>query len=157
MTGVTSVVGVPSTHLVLWEVVKVEAVYRKYEQVQSPYLMTSSNGNFFRIIGPLCWEFTGHRWIPGTKASDAELWCFDLRLNKRLSKQSWGWWFETPSRSLWRHCNDMMVPRCGRFALIPLKCRWSRSFQSKDQSDSGPGRDLIVMPVYYRWVGARKM
>ena len=29
---------------------------------------------------------------------------FDLRLNKGLSKQSWGWWFETPSRSLWRHC-----------------------------------------------------
>ena len=28
---------------------------------------------------------------------------FDLRLNKRLSKQSRGWWFETPSRSLWRH------------------------------------------------------
>ena len=32
---------------------------------------------------------------------------FDLRLNKRLSKQSWGWWFETPSRSLWRHRNEM--------------------------------------------------
>ena len=31
---------------------------------------------------------------------------FDLRLNKRLSKQSWGWWFETLSRPLWRHCND---------------------------------------------------
>ena len=31
---------------------------------------------------------------------------FDLRLNKRLSKQSWGWWFETPTRSLWCHCND---------------------------------------------------
>ena len=30
---------------------------------------------------------------------------FDLRLNKRLSKQWSGWWFETPSRSLWRHCN----------------------------------------------------
>ena len=30
---------------------------------------------------------------------------FDLRLNKRLSKQSWGWWFETPSRPLWRHCD----------------------------------------------------
>ena len=26
-------------------------------------------------------------------------------LNKRLSKQSWCWWSETPSRSLWRHCN----------------------------------------------------
>ena len=30
---------------------------------------------------------------------------FDLCLNKRLSKQSRGWWFETPSRSPWRHCN----------------------------------------------------
>ena len=30
---------------------------------------------------------------------------FDLRLNKRLSKQSWGWWFETQKRPLWRHCN----------------------------------------------------
>ena len=30
---------------------------------------------------------------------------FDLRQNKRLSKQSWGWWFETLSRPLWRHCN----------------------------------------------------
>ena len=31
---------------------------------------------------------------------------FDLRLNKRLIKQSWGWWFETPTCSLWRHCDD---------------------------------------------------
>ena len=30
---------------------------------------------------------------------------FNLRLNKRLSRQSWGWWLETPSRPLWRHCN----------------------------------------------------
>ena len=29
---------------------------------------------------------------------------FDLCLNKRLSKQSWGWWFYTPSCWLWRHC-----------------------------------------------------
>ena len=39
-------------------------------------MMTSSNGNIFRITGPLCGEFTGLRWIPRTKASDAELWCF---------------------------------------------------------------------------------
>ena len=32
---------------------------------------------------------------------------FDLRLNKRLRKQSSGWWFETPSRPLWRQCNEM--------------------------------------------------
>ena len=39
-------------------------------------MMTSSNGNIFRVTGPLCGEFTGHRWIPLTKASDTELWCF---------------------------------------------------------------------------------
>ena len=71
-------------------------------------MITSSNGHIFRVTGPLCGEFTGHRWIPHTKASDAELWCFfDLRMNKRLSKQSWRWWFETLSRPLWRHCNEV--------------------------------------------------
>ena len=30
---------------------------------------------------------------------------FDLRPKERLSKQSWGWWFETPLRPLWRHSN----------------------------------------------------
>ena len=39
-------------------------------------MMTSSNGNIVRVTGHLCGEFTGHRWIPRTKASDAELWCF---------------------------------------------------------------------------------
>ena len=39
-------------------------------------MMTSSNGNIFRVTGHLCGEFTDHRWIPLTKASDAELWCF---------------------------------------------------------------------------------
>ena len=39
-------------------------------------MMTSSHGNIFRVTGPLYGEFTGPRWIPRTKASDAELWCF---------------------------------------------------------------------------------
>ena len=60
-------------------------------------MMTSSNWNIFRVTGPLFGEFTGHRWIPSqrpvTRSFDV---CFDLCLNKRLSKQSWGWWFETP-------------------------------------------------------------
>ena len=34
---------------------------------------------------------------------------FDLRLNKRLSKQSWGWWLETLSRPLWRQRNEKGV------------------------------------------------
>ena len=39
------------------------------------FMMTSSNGNIFRVTGHLCGEFTGPRWIPHTKASDAVLWC----------------------------------------------------------------------------------
>ena len=70
-------------------------------------MMTSSNGNIFRVTGHLCGEST--RWILRTKASDAELWCFlwSVSEKKRLSKQSWGWWFETLSRPLWRHCNGI--------------------------------------------------
>ena len=33
-------------------------------------------GNIFRVTGPLCGEFTGDRWIPRTKASDSDFWCF---------------------------------------------------------------------------------
>ena len=39
-------------------------------------IMTSSYGNIFHVTGPLCREFTSHRWIPLTKASDTDLWCF---------------------------------------------------------------------------------
>ena len=49
---------------------------------------------------PVTGEFPSQRLV--TRSIDI---FFYLRLNKQLSKQSWGWWFETPSRSLWRHCN----------------------------------------------------
>ena len=72
------------------------------------YMMTSSNGNIFRVTGHLCGEFTGPGEFPAqrpvTRSFDI---FFDLRLNKRMSKQSWGWWFETLSCPLWRHCNDI--------------------------------------------------
>ena len=81
----------------------------------SSQMIASSNGNIFRVTGHLCREFTCHRLIPRTKASEAELWCFlCLRLNKRLSKQSWCWWFETPSRPLWRHRNDNAASLYGK-------------------------------------------
>ena len=52
---------------------------------------------------------------------------FDLRLNKRLSTQSWGWWFETPSLPLWSHCNVTWINfetsniKCGMILLIHTK------------------------------------
>ena len=50
---------------------------------------------------PVPGEFPTKR--PVTRSFDV---LFDLRLNKRLSKQWWGWWFETLSRPWWRHRND---------------------------------------------------
>ena len=49
-------------------------------------------------------EFSAQR--PVTRSFDV---FFDVHLDKRLSKQSWGLWFETPSRSLWHHCNACAV------------------------------------------------
>ena len=53
---------------------------------------------------PVPGEFPTQR--PVTRSFDV---FFDLRLNKRLSKQSWGWWFETLSRPLWRHRNGSLT------------------------------------------------
>ena len=74
----------------------------------SIYMMTSSNGNIFHVTGlcagnsPVTDESPSHG--PVTRSFDV---FFDLGLNKRLSKQSRSWWFETPSCALWRHCNDV--------------------------------------------------
>ena len=73
---------------------------------RSGTMMTSSNGIVFRVTGHLCGEFPAQR--PVTRSFDV---FFDLRLNKRLSKQSWGWWFETPSRPLWCHRNALLPYR----------------------------------------------
>ena len=66
-------------------------------------IMTSSNGNIFRVTGrvPVTGEFPSQR--PVTRGFDV---FFDVRLNKRLSKQLRRRWCEPPLRSLWRHCND---------------------------------------------------
>ena len=63
---------------------------------------------------PVTGEFPAQR--PVTCSFDVS---FDLRLNKRLSKQSWGWWFETLSHPLWRHCDD----GCTSALLPALACR----------------------------------
>ena len=108
-------------------------------------MMMSSNGNIFRVTGHLCGEFTGLRWIPRTKASAAGFDVFfDLRLNKRLSKQSWGWWLETLSCSLWRqsnagpyHVHDVIVflqfqpessTRSRRYFREKYSLRWQYNF-----------------------------
>ena len=58
---------------------------------------------------PVTGEFPTQK--PVTRSFDV---FFDMHLNKRLTKQSWGWWFETPSRPLRRHSNaKLFIDNCG--------------------------------------------
>ena len=95
-------------------------------------LLTLCAGNS-RITG----EFPSQR--PVTRSFD--VFC-DLRLNKPLSKQSWGWWFETPSRSLWRHCNDSSI----FWSVVPLVevgCTGAISVITKDEGNADWCRSAI--------------
>ena len=67
----------------------------RHQMESSSALLAICAGN-----SPVTGEFPTQR--PVTRSFDV----FDLRLNKRFSKQSWGLWFETPSYSLWRHFNE---------------------------------------------------
>ena len=51
-------------------------------------MVTSSNTNISRIAGPLWGEFTGHRWIPLTKASGVELRCFIWSAPEQTAEQT---------------------------------------------------------------------
>ena len=61
---------------------------------------------------PVIGEFPSQR--PMTRSYDV---FFHLRLNDGWVKQSWGWWFETPSRSLWRNVNE-----CSKMHWYMSKC-----------------------------------
>ena len=89
-------------------------------------MMTSSNGDIFALLA-IC---AGNSPVPGEFRTKAVTWSFDaffdLRLNKRLSKQSWGWWFETQPCPLWRHCNVLkclsgtFCPECVSKAILSI-------------------------------------
>ena len=68
---------------------------------------------FYAGNSPVTGEFPSQR--PVTRSFDV---FFDLRLNKRLSKQSRRRWFETPSRSLWRH-NNVWSHHWGPWRIYP--------------------------------------
>ena len=57
----------------------------------------------FSALLALCAGNSPDAQRPVTRSFDV---FFDLRLNKRLSKRPWGWWFETPPWSSWRQCNS---------------------------------------------------
>ena len=74
---------------------KIRTIWWRYQVETLSTLRAICEGN-----SPVTGEFPSQR--PVTRSFDF----FYLRLNKRLSKQSWSWWFETPSHPLWRHSNE---------------------------------------------------
>ena len=69
----------------------------RHQMEKLSVLLTLCEGN-----SPVIGEFPSQRQV--TQSFDV---FFDLLLNKRMRKQSWGWWFETPLRPLWRRCNSV--------------------------------------------------
>ena len=116
--------------------VKLGQTFRNNYGTSWNIMMTSSNGSIFRVTDPLCGnspvtgEFPLQR--PVTRSFKV---FFDLRLNKRLNKQSRRLWFETRSRSLWRHCDIRIIPYIGQHwdvvcsSLLDDRRSWLKCFQ----------------------------
>ena len=93
---------------------------------------------------PVTGEFPSQR--PETRSFDV---FFDLRLNKRLSKQKWGWWFETPTRSLWRNWTYRVITSPapayttdswnGHPVHSKKVCSWTSTSDSKSDCSFGIG------------------
>ena len=85
----------------------------------TPSMVMSSKWNHF----PCYWPFVRCVVTSESPAKRPVRRSFDVffDLNKRLNKQSWGWWFETPSRSSWRHCN---VDKSVRFMTRVTMLAW---------------------------------
>ena len=85
--------------------------------------MTSSNGTFSALLAlcegnsPVTGEFPTQRLAK--RSFDV---FFDLRPNDRLSRQWWGWWFETPPCPLWRHINVTTWSMCILHGTYSINC-----------------------------------
>ena len=96
--------------------------------VSAGSMMTSSNGNIFRVTGP----FWGDRWIPLTKASDAELCCF-------LFIYAWtnGWANNRNAADLRRHRAHYDITVMGHIVLYQMGLvnpHWSQKCVGTDQA-----------------------
>ena len=111
-------------------------------------MMTSSNGHTYSVTGLWARDSLVDRWQvnsphkrPVTRIFHV---FFDLRLNLQLSKQWRRRWFETPWRSLWRHCNvwwsrsstsyewDGHLTHCGLvtpYGIIKISQHWYKSWR----------------------------
>ena len=112
--------------------------------------MTSSNG-FFAFLA-LC---VGNSTVTGEFPSKGQwhgavMFSLICALNKRLSKQSWGWLFETPSCSLWRHCNGVFLMQKEIWLLYSyLLYSWFNENRRNSTADTLELRHLCIKPSMY--------
>ena len=108
---------------------------------QIGFTVTSSNEHIFRVT--VSGEFPPQR--PVMRNFDI---FFDLRLNKRLSKHSWGWWFETLSCPLWRQCNES----CLDIMDISPSCTKTVTRGGTPMVNIGLSLCLIaIIDIYHAW------
>ena len=118
---------VPTEYNSFWTTDLVYMTWWRHEMETFPALLVLCAGNSLVTD-----EFHSQR--PVTRNFDV---FFDLCMNKWLSKQSWGWCFETPSRSLWRHCNGNWI-----FLLL-------RFLTSREVSAPGPSFKILDKTSYH--------
>ena len=111
---------------ILWFQVQINAWLRHQMETFSALLAICAGNS------PVPTEFPAQR--PVTRSCDV---FFDLRLNKRLSKHSWGWRFETLSRPSWHHCNGM-TKHLPVLTQRSWTCWWSVLYFPPDRADT-PG------------------
>ena len=120
--------------------------------------MTSSKRNIFRVTGPLWGESGGFlSQRPMTRS-------FDVFFYLRLSKQSKRRWFETPSRSLWRHCNGcccpnsranitviMMMPKLSSLTTSEVFTNSNSNIWTQIHNRPGSNKCFFLRPIPFIW------
>ena len=133
----------------MWEATDVigSASWWRHQMETYSALLAICAGN-----SPVPGEF--HAQSPLTRSFDV---FFDLHLNKRLSGQSWGWWFETLLRPLWRHC-DVHRGNCSfkkmiRYLTLIFKDQITHMLyitQSYDNYDSAKLYTVVLFSITIR-------
>ena len=89
-------------------------------------MMASSNGNIFRVTGPLWRESIGNRWITPTKCSDTELMIFSLICASTKD------WVNSGDLQLYRAHYDVTVMAAKR---INMAGHWNKYFCFFEDTD----------------------
>ena len=78
---------------------------------------------------------------------------FDLRLNKRLIKQSWGWWFKTLSRRLWRHCNarELNLMEIPEYEMLENKNNIATIYNLMRPADKPSLKPMLISKLECTW------